>query len=93
MDQFGRIRGFGGTSAAAPVAAGVGYLASYPGQRCDLASVSASTCLQRLQDDAESYSRARAANYTDDRSFGFLGDPLNPVTGKHYGFLITADPY
>jgi hypothetical protein len=40
----------------------------------------------RIVADATAYNQANAA-------YGFLGDPLRPITGKYYGWLIRAGIY
>jgi hypothetical protein len=39
-----------------------------------------------MRSDAEVYNNANPG-------YGFLGDPLRPVTGKYYGYLIRAALY
>jgi hypothetical protein len=38
--------------------------------------------------------RNNAADYNQaNPDYGFLGDPLRPVTGKYYGYLVRAALY
>ena len=40
----------------------------------------------KLLDDAKAYNLAHP-------DYGFLGDPLRPITGKYYGYLLRAGLY
>jgi subtilisin len=71
-----------GTSMAAPHAAGTAHLCIVSGQ---CAGTPADT-IQKLRSDAAAYTQASPG-------FGFRGDPLRPVTGKYYGYLIRAGLY
>jgi subtilisin family serine protease len=42
--------------------------------------------IQKIRSDAAAYN-------TSHREYGFAGDPLRPVAGKYYGFLIRAGLY
>jgi subtilisin len=46
-----------------------------------------SRVIQKLRRDAEAY------NERGDTGYGFIGDPLRPVSGKYFGFLVRAGPY
>jgi hypothetical protein len=43
--------------------------------------------IQKLRRDAEGY------NERGDTGYGFIGDPLRPVSGKYFGFLVRAGLY
>ena len=42
--------------------------------------------VQKIVADAAAYNQANPG-------YGFLGDPLEPITGKYYGYLIRAGLY
>ena len=42
--------------------------------------------IQKIVSDAANYNNAHP-------EYGFVGDPLRPVTGKYYGYLIRAGSY
>ena len=42
--------------------------------------------VQKIVSDAADYTNARPA-------YGFVGDPLHPIAGKYYGYLIRAGSY
>ena len=42
--------------------------------------------IQKIVADATAYNTANPG-------YGFLGDPLEPITGKYYGYLIRAGLY
>jgi len=71
-----------GTSMSGPYAAGVAHLCVVSGQ---CAGTPADT-IQKLRSDAAAYTQANP-------SWGFKGDPLRPVTGRYYGYLIRAALY
>jgi subtilisin len=71
-----------GTSMAAPNAAATAHLCILSGQ-CP--GTPAET-IQKLRADAAAYTQANP-------SWGFTGDPLRPVTGKYYGYLIRPGLY
>ena len=72
-----------GTSMASPHMAGVAALCIWVGS-CSATDPAAN--IQKLRSDASSYNSGRSA-------YGYVGDPLRPVTGKYFGFLTTADLY
>jgi subtilisin family serine protease len=72
-----------GTSMAAPHAAGTVALCIYSGACAGLAP---SQIVQKIRSDADAYNTAHP-------SYGFTGDPLHPVTGRYYGFLLRAALY
>lgn len=82
-----------GTSMASPHAAGVAMLCIASGE-CAHAdplggpsvAFTPQEIITKLRADAEAYNRANPA-------FGFNGDPLRPVTGRYYGFLLRAAEY
>jgi hypothetical protein len=67
---------------AAPHAAGVAHLCIVSGQ-CP--GTPAQT-IQKLRADAAAYTQANPG-------WGFRGDPLRPITGRYYGYLIRAGVY
>jgi subtilisin family serine protease len=81
----GKTAVYYGTSQAAPHVAGAAALClddgGVPGP---CAGLSPTQIVQRLRTDA-----AAAATLTN----GFAGDPLRPVTGRFYGYLVAADSY
>ena len=44
--------------------------------------------VQKVVADAVAYSTTRR-----NRGYGFQGDPLRPINGKYYGYLIRAGLY
>lgn len=72
-----------GTSMAAPHAAGTVALCIAAG---DCAGLTPSQIVQKMVGDAAAYNTANPG-------YGFLGDPLRPITGKYYGYLIRAGLY
>jgi subtilisin len=71
-----------GTSMAAPHGTGTAHLCIISGQ-CP--GTPAET-IQKIRSDAAAYTQANP-------SWGFTGDPLRPVTGKYYGYLIRPGLY
>jgi subtilisin len=71
-----------GTSMAAPHAAGTAALCFVSGQ----CTGTPAETIQKLVADADAYNRANPG-------FGYTGDPLRPVSGRYYGFLIRAGLY
>lgn len=69
-----------GTSMASPHVAGVAALCIAVGP---CGSMSPSQVIARLRNDAA----ARPASY------GFVGDPNNPISGRYYGYLVYAGGY
>jgi subtilisin len=71
-----------GTSMAAPHAAGTVHLCIVSGQCTGVPAEN----IQKVRGDAQAYNQANPG-------FGFKGDPLRPITGRHYGYLIRAGLY
>jgi subtilisin len=71
-----------GTSMAAPHGTGTAHLCILSGQ-CP--GPPAET-IQKIRADAAAYTQANPG-------WGFTGDPLRPVTGKYYGYLIRPGLY
>jgi subtilisin len=71
-----------GTSMATPHLAGTAALCIASGCGANPAGV-----IQKLRRDAQAY------NERTDTGYGFLGDPLRPVSGKYFGFLVRAGLY
>jgi subtilisin family serine protease len=74
-----------GTSMATPHAAGVAALCIASGA---CAGLRARQIVQKLVADAAAYNTNGANS-----GYGFQGDPLRPITGKYYGYLIRAALY
>ena len=74
-----------GTSFAAPIVAGTVALCIYSGP---CAGLTPAQVIRRIVDDARAYNESSKG-----RGYGFLGDPLRPITGKYYGYLIRAALY
>jgi subtilisin family serine protease len=72
-----------GTSFAAPHVAGVAALCISIGA---CAGLSPAQVIQKLRADAAKYNGAK-------KTYGFDGDPLRPVQGRYYGYLIHAAEY
>jgi serine protease AprX len=72
-----------GTSMASPHVAGTVALCIFSG---GCAGLSPPQIIQKIRSDAAAYNLAHP-------DYGFLGDPLRPVTGKYYGYLIRAALY
>jgi subtilisin len=72
-----------GTSFAAPHVAGAIALCISTGT---CAGLSPAQIIQKMRADAEYYNGRK-------RGYGFVGDPLRPVPGKYYGYLIHAAEY
>jgi subtilisin len=71
-----------GTSMSTPHLAGTAALCIANG-----CGGSPSQVIQKLRRDAEGY------NERGDTGYGFVGDPLRPVSGKYFGFLVRAGLY
>jgi subtilisin len=71
-----------GTSMAAPHVTAVAALCFEYGH----CTGTPAETIQKLRADAESYNRANPG-------YGFTGDPLRPITGRYYGFLVRAGLY
>jgi hypothetical protein len=67
----------------AAVLAGAGSGAAGP-----YAGLTPAQVVQKLVADAAAYNNSRRG-----RGYGFAGDPLRPVPGKYYGYLIRAGGY
>jgi subtilisin family serine protease len=74
-----------GTSMATPHAAGTAALCIASG-RC--AGLTPRQIIAKIVGDSASYNNARR-----NTGYGFQGDPLRPITGKYYGYLIRAGLY
>jgi subtilisin len=72
-----------GTSMAAPHVTGTVALCIYSGA---CAGLTPSQIIQKIRSDAAAYN-------TTHPSYGFTGDPLHPVSGRYYGFLLWAALY
>ena len=71
------------TSYATPLVAGAVVLCIYSGP-CK--GLTPRQVIERIVADAAAYNQANPG-------YGFLGDPLRPITGKYYGYLIRAGLY
>jgi subtilisin len=71
-----------GTSMATPHLAGTAGLCIANG-----CGASPTQVIQKLRRDAEGY------NERGDTGYGFVSDPLRPVSGKYFGFLVRAGLY
>ena len=74
-----------GTSFAAPLVTGTVALCIASGP---CAGLTPRQIVQKIVADAAAYNTSRKG--TD---YGFQGDPLRPISGKHYGYLIRAGLY
>jgi subtilisin len=74
-----------GTSMATPHAAGVAALCMASGS---CAGLTPRQIIQKIVSDAAAYNTARKNS-----GYGFQGDPLRPISGKYYGYLIRAAQY
>jgi subtilisin family serine protease len=74
-----------GTSFASPLVAGTAALCIYSGP---CAGLSPAQIVRKMVADASAYN-------TDNKNsgYGFQGDPLRPISGKYYGYLIRAGQY
>jgi len=80
----GNLYAFGsGTSFASPLLAGTVALCIYSGP---CAGLTPAQIVTKIVADAAAYNNANPG-------YGFFGDPLRPVTGKYYGYLIHAGSY
>jgi subtilisin len=71
-----------GTSMSAPHVAGTAALCFAQGA----CTGTPAETIAKLRADAETYNRANPG-------YGFTGDPLRPITGRYYGFLLRAGLY
>jgi subtilisin len=71
-----------GTSMATPHVAGAAHLCILSGQCVGTPA----EIMQKLRSDAAAYAQANPLS-------GFAGDPLRPVSGRYYGYLIQAGLY
>jgi subtilisin len=74
---------FGGTSFASPLVAGMVALCIVSGP---CAGLTPAQIVQKIGAGAAGYN-------TKKLSYGFVGDPLRPISGKYYGYLIRAGLY
>src|ERR671910_142201 len=72
-----------GTSMAAPHVAGTVALCIHSGA---CAGLTPAQIVQKIRSDAAAYNTAHP-------SYGFTGDPLHPVSGRYYGFLLRVALY
>ena len=72
-----------GTSFSAPLASGTVALCIHSGACARLTSAQ---IVSKIVADAAAYNRANTG-------YGFQGDPLRPLSGKYYGYLIRAGLY
>ena len=72
-----------GTSFAAPFVTGTVALCIFSGP---CAGLSPAQIEQRMVADAAAYNNANP-------EYGFAGDPLHPIAGKYYGYLVHAGSY
>ena len=77
--------GGSGTSFSAPIVSGTVALCIYSGPCKGLAPAQV---IDKIVGDARVYSESRKGS-----GFGFQGDPLRPIPGKYYGYLIRAGGY
>jgi subtilisin len=71
-----------GTSFASPHVAGVAALCIASAE----CSGTPAQIIQKLRSDARAYNQANPG-------YGFVGDPLRPISGRYYGYLIPAGLY
>jgi subtilisin len=74
-----------GTSFAAPIVAGTVALCLASGKK-PCAGLTPAQIAAKIRADAAAYNQANPG-------YGYQGDPLRPVAGKHYGYLIRAGLY
>jgi subtilisin family serine protease len=72
-----------GTSFASPLVAGTVALCIASGP---CAGLTPAQIIQKIIADAAAYNNAHP-------EYGFVGDPLRPIEGKYYGYLIRAAKY
>jgi subtilisin len=74
-----------GTSFASPLVAGTVALCIYSGP---CAGLTPAQLVKMIVADAAAYNNSRKGT-----GYGFQGDPLRPISGKYYGYLIRAGLY
>lgn len=74
-----------GTSFASPLTAGTVALCIYSGP---CAGLTPAQIVRKIVADAAAYNAAK-----QNVGYGFQGDPLRPISGKYYGYLIRAGLY
>jgi subtilisin len=74
-----------GTSQSAPAVTGTVAICVASGS---CAGLTPGQIIQKIISDAAAYNTARRNS-----GYGYQGDPLRPVTGKYYGYLIRAGLY
>ena len=74
-----------GTSQSAPAVTGTVALCIAAGP---CAGLTPAQVIQKIIADAAAYNTNRRNS-----GYGFAGDPLRPITGKYYGYLIRAGLY
>jgi subtilisin family serine protease len=74
-----------GTSFASPLVAGTVALCIASGP---CAGLTPRQIIQKIVADAAAYNTAKK-----NLGYGFQGDPLRPISGKYYGYLIRAAQY
>ncbi len=74
-----------GTSFAAPIVAGTIALCLASGRK-PCAGLTPAQIGAKIQADAAAYNQANPG-------YGYQGDPLRPLAGRHYGYLIRAGLY
>lgn len=81
----GTYASLSGTSAATPHATGTVALCIASGA---CASLTPARIIQKIISDAADYNNAKKNS-----GYGFQGDPLRPISGKYYGYLVRAGLY
>jgi subtilisin len=81
----GSYTSWSGTSFAAPIVAGTVALCLASGRK-PCAGLTPAQIAAKIRAEAAAYNQANPG-------YGYQGDPLRPVAGKHYGYLIRAALY